>query len=96
MISIKNFGPIKDVNLELGDLTILLGAQASGKSLLLQMFKLAKDRKSIVKRLDNYGFIVKGNADNLLNRYLGEFIILKGIVLIKLIFHLFQKFLVIN
>ena len=72
IISIKNFGPIKDVNLELGDLTILLGAQASGKSLLLQMFKLAKDRKSIVKRLDNYGFIVKENADNLLNRYLGE------------------------
>ena len=72
MISIKNFGPIKDVSLSLGDLTILLGAQASGKSLLLQMFKLAKDRKSIVQRLDNYGFIVKGNADNLLNRYLGE------------------------
>lgn len=72
MITINNFGPIKDVSLKLGDLTILLGAQASGKSLLLQMFKLAKDRKSIVKRLDNYGFIVKGNADNLLNRYLGE------------------------
>ena len=72
MISIKSFGPIKDVSLELGDLTILLGAQASGKSLFLQMFKLAKDCKSIVKRLDNYGFIVKGNADNLLNRYLGE------------------------
>lgn len=71
-ISVKNFGPIKNVSLDLGDLTILLGAQASGKSLLLQMFKLAKDRKSIVKRLDNYGFVVKGNADNLLNRYLGE------------------------
>lgn len=71
-ISVKNFGPIKDVSLSLGDLTFLLGAQASGKSLLLQMFKLAKDRKSIVKRLDNYGFVVKGNADNLLNRYLGE------------------------
>lgn len=72
MITIKNFGPIKDVSIKMGDLTVLLGAQASGKSLLLQMFKLAKDRKSIVKRLDNYGFIVKGNADNLLNRYLGE------------------------
>jgi len=71
-IEIKNFGPIRDISLEIGDLTILLGAQASGKSLLLQMFKLIMDRKSIVKRLDNYGFVVKGNADNLLNRYLGE------------------------
>lgn len=69
---INNFGPIQKANIHIGDLTILIGTQASGKSLLLQMFKLAKDRKSIMKRLDNYGFIVKGNADNLLNRYLGE------------------------
>lgn len=70
--SVKNLGPIQEADINIGDLTILIGTQASGKSLLLQMFKLAKDRKSIMKRLDNYGFIVKGNADNLLNRYLGE------------------------
>ena len=69
---VKNLGPIKNTSIDIGDLTILIGTQASGKSLLLQMFKLAKDRKSIMKRLDNYGFIVKSNADNLLNRYLGE------------------------
>lgn len=71
-VSIKNFGPIKDIDIKVGDLTILLGTQASGKSLLLQMFKLAKDRKAIMKRLDTYGFLVKNNADNLLNRFLGE------------------------
>lgn len=71
-VSIKNFGPIKDIDINVGDLTILLGTQASGKSLLLQMFKLAKDRKAIMKRLDTYGFLVKNNADNLLNRFLGE------------------------
>lgn len=71
-ISLKNFGPIKDIDINIGDLTILLGTQASGKSLLLQMFKLAKDRKAIMKRLDTYGFLVKDNADNLLNRFLGE------------------------
>ena len=32
---IKNFGPIKDVSLDFGDLTILVGPQASGKSIAL-------------------------------------------------------------
>ena len=32
-IAVKNFGPIREVNVELGDLTVLIGAQASGKSL---------------------------------------------------------------
>ena len=39
-IAVKNFGPIREVNVELGDLTVLIGAQASGKSLFLQMIVL--------------------------------------------------------
>lgn len=70
--TVKNLGPIKDVSVDVADLTILIGTQASGKSLFLQMFKLAKDRNSVVNRLDNFGFIVKENPDNLLNKYLGE------------------------
>jgi len=70
-ITLQNFGPIKDASLCLGDLTILLGPQASGKSLLLQMFKLAKDREAIRNRLEKYGYVVKKNADNLLDRFLG-------------------------
>lgn len=31
------FGPINKVDVQLGDLTILLGPQASGKTLFLQM-----------------------------------------------------------
>ncbi len=71
-IAVKNFGPIRDVNVELGDLTVLIGAQASGKSLFLQMFKLVKDRFAILKSLENYGFVVNNKLENLLNRYLGE------------------------
>lgn len=71
-ISVKNFGPIRDVNVELGDLTVLIGAQASGKSLFLQMFKLIKDRFAIIKSLENYGFVVNNKLENLLDRYLGE------------------------
>lgn len=69
---VKNFGPIHEVNVELGDLTVLVGAQASGKSLFLQMFKLIKDKNAILKSLENYGFVVNNKLENLLNRYLGE------------------------
>ena len=71
-ITVKEFGPIQEVNAELGDLTVLIGAQASGKSLFLQMFKLIKDRVAIQKSLENYGFVVNNKLENLLNRYLGE------------------------
>lgn len=71
-IKVKHFGPIRDVDLELGDLTVLIGAQASGKSLFLQMFKLLKDHDSVISSLQNYGFVVNNKPENLLNRYLGE------------------------
>ena len=54
-IAVENFGPIQEINVELGDLTVLIGAQASGKSIFLQMFKLMKDRTAILKSLENYG-----------------------------------------
>lgn len=69
---VRNFGPIQEIDVELGDLTVLVGAQASGKSLFLQMFKLIKDKDAILKSLENYGFVVNNSLENLLNRYLGE------------------------
>lgn len=71
-VVIKNFGPIQKVDVELGDLTVLIGAQASGKSLFLQMFKLLKDKSAILQSLENYSFVVNNKLENLLNRYLGE------------------------
>lgn len=69
---VRNFGPIQEIDVELGDLTVLVGAQASGKSLFLQMFKLIKDKDAILESLKNYGFVVNNKLENLLNRYLGE------------------------
>ena len=69
---VRNFGLIQEIDVELGDLTVLVGAQASGKSLFLQMFKLIKDKDAILKTLDNYGFVVNNKLENLLDRYLGE------------------------
>ena len=63
-ITVRNFGPIQEVNIELGDLTVLVGAQASGKSIFLQMFKLMKDRSAILKSLENYVFVVNNKLKN--------------------------------
>lgn len=49
---------IKSVDVNLGDLTILVGPQASGKSLFLELFKLVIDKNSIVETLRKYNYIL--------------------------------------
>ena len=39
-LKIKNFGPIGNVDVKFGDLTFLVGPQASGKSLFWELLKL--------------------------------------------------------
>lgn len=71
-LNIKNFGPIKDVHLRFGDLTILIGAQASGKSLCLQLLKLLLDKRHVVSTMDKYNYVIAKNPDNILNFFFGE------------------------
>lgn len=70
-ISIRNLGPITEADITFGDLTILVGPQASGKSILLQMVKLISDTAVIHERLRNHGYIWT-NEKELLESYLGE------------------------
>ena len=69
---IKNFGPIKDLDIKLGDLTILLGPQASGKTLFLQILKLLIDKDHIAETLSRYNYITDKQADRILNYYFGD------------------------
>ena len=69
---IHNFGPIRDINLSFGDLTVLIGAQASGKSLCLQLLKLLMDKKYVTATMDRYNYVIAKNPDNILNFYFGE------------------------
>ncbi len=71
-IIVKNFGPIKNANVEFGDMTILIGAQASGKSLFLQLLKLLIDRKHVVSTMNRYNYVVAKNPENILNFFFGE------------------------
>lgn len=57
-LKISNFGPIKDANINLGNLTFLIGPQASGKSLSLELLKLIIDKQHIVSTLRNYNYIL--------------------------------------
>ena len=71
-VVIKKFGPINEVNIAFGDLTILVGPQASGKSISLELLKLAKDRDYIINTLDKYNYIWGHSTDKILNVYFGE------------------------
>ena len=53
-LCVQNLGPIKKADVDFGDLTVLIGPQASGKSLFLELFKLIKDKAHIVSTLKKY------------------------------------------
>lgn len=70
--NISNFGPIGEVDVNLGDLTFFVGPQASGKSITLEAIKLIADRDSIIETLDRYNYILGHDSKRILNVYFGE------------------------
>lgn len=52
---VRNFAHIASASIDLGDLTILVGAQGTGKSLVLQWLKAAIDGKQVVSALRDAG-----------------------------------------
>lgn len=50
-LRISRFAHIDRIDVELGDLTVLVGPQGSGKSIALQLFKLGHDKHEIVSAL---------------------------------------------
>jgi predicted ATPase len=77
-LSIKNLGQIKSANIDFGDLTLFVGPQATGKSILLQMIKLLLDSDDILNNLNKYAYYWKGDKDekeninNFIELYFGE------------------------
>ncbi len=54
-LTIRNFAQIAQVDLSFGDLTVLVGAQGTGKSLALQWLKIAMDGRLVVTALREAG-----------------------------------------
>ena len=71
-LTLHNIGQIQHADLRFGDLTVLVGPQASGKSIALQWLKLLQDIGLIQQQLDTYGLDYAGQLPALLDAYFGE------------------------
>lgn len=71
--SIKNIGQFADASVEFGDLTLLVGAQGTGKSIFLQLFKLIRDQDYIKNTMNQFGQEWnRKKVPELLEAYFGE------------------------
>ncbi len=68
---IENFGPLGRVDIQFRDITVLVGPQASGKSLVLQWLKLAIDRGRILGTLSKHGYSTDHEKRRLLGLMFG-------------------------
>lgn len=71
-LEVENFGPVKHAKVAFGDLTIFVGPQATGKSIVLQLYKLLLDRGAIHKRMKDYNIRWGQSLPNFLELYFGE------------------------
>src|SRR5712692_7626076 len=71
-LNIQNLGQIKDANLTFGDLTVLVGPQATGKSIALQLLKLIVDAGQVQDEMNRYGLDWEHKLPEFLDVYFGE------------------------
>jgi hypothetical protein len=71
-LKLTNIGPIAEADVQFGDLTVLVGPQATGKSIFLQFLKLLLDANPILGYLDEHGLNWHKSTRDFLELYLGE------------------------
>jgi hypothetical protein len=71
-LEIQNLGPVNRASLTFGDLTVLVGPQASGKGIALQLLKLLVDTGAVQGELRRYGLDWNGQLPQFLDAYFGE------------------------
>lgn len=62
-LQVKNLGPVVDADISFGDLTVIVGPQATGKSVLLETLKLVIDRDHVHETFSRYNVTFAGNGD---------------------------------
>ncbi len=70
-LSWQRFAHLQAATITLGDLTVFVGPQATGKSLVLQLFKLVQDYGAVVATLKRYGMVAE-TPSLLSHAYFGE------------------------
>ncbi|UQA55529.1 AAA family ATPase [Polyangium aurulentum] len=71
-IQLKNVGPIGEADVTLGDLTVLVGPQATGKSVFLQVLKLIVDFPAIQAELRRFNIDWQGDPQSFFELYFGD------------------------
>lgn len=71
-LKIQNLGQIREANLSFGDLTVLVGPQATGKSIALQLLKLILDAGKVQDVMSKYGLDWEHKLTEFLDVYFGE------------------------
>ena len=71
-VKLNSFGPITAADVSFGDLTVFVGPQATGKSILLQLLKLLLDRRAIHAEMQRFGLEWGWDVDEFLQLYFGE------------------------
>ena len=71
-IQVTKLGPIQEADITLGDMTIFVGEQATGKSVLFQLLKLVLDADAIIRCLKDRGLDWEKKREDFLQLYFGE------------------------
>ncbi len=71
-LRLTSLGQIPEADITFGDLTVFVGEQASGKSILLQLVKLILDAGDITQTLKKHGFDWHEKTEHFLSLYFGE------------------------
>lgn len=70
---VSDIGQFADVSVDFGDLTLLVGAQGTGKSIFLQLFKLSLDQEYVKNTMNQFGQDWnKKSKPELMEAYFGE------------------------
>jgi hypothetical protein len=71
-LKLQHIGPIAEAELAFGDLTVLVGPQASGKSITLEMLKLIVDTGYVQEMMTKHGLDWSGKLPEFFDAYFGE------------------------
>ena len=68
----SGIGPVEEADIRFGDLTVFVGPQATGKSIILQLLKLLVDKPAIHAAMRRFGLAPHGYTRKFLDLYFGE------------------------
>jgi len=71
-LKLEHIGQMACANVTFGDLTVLVGPQATGKSIFLQFLKLASDSGYVHDQMKKHGMDWKRTVPDFLDVYLGD------------------------